>query len=156
MCAFAAAVTAWIGCAGAASCGLISTTRLRPPFLAALSAPSARWNSALRSQSMSSLEAAPMLTVLATRVPSSTAADSAKAKRIFSAVTPAVARSAPRQDRGELLAAQPADDAAGLEPLRHHAGKELQHAVAEAVSEGVVDLLEVVEVEHEHGKGVPL
>ncbi len=57
---------------------------------------------------------------------------------------------------GELVAAQPGHGVggagAGAEPL----GGQHQQLVALAVAEAVVDLLEVVEVEEEHGDRVPL
>ena len=54
-----------------------------------------------------------------------------------------------RQEHGELVAAEPGDHVAGaqraLDPLRD----DLEQPVADLVAEGVVDLLEPVEVEEE-------
>jgi len=53
------------------------------------------------------------------------------------------------QDGDELFAAVAGDEIGGAKVVAQHAGEGLQHAVAHGVPVGVVDLLEVVQVEHE-------
>ena len=55
---------------------------------------------------------------------------------------------AARDDHGELLAADPADDVAGADARAEVVGEVRQHVVADCVPEDVVDLLEVVDVDH--------
>ena len=51
-------------------------------------------------------------------------------------------------DHGELLAADPADDVARADARAEVVGELRQHVVADGVAEDVVDLLEVVDVDH--------
>ena len=51
-------------------------------------------------------------------------------------------------DHGELLAADPADDVGGADGRAEVVGELRQHLVADGVAEDVVDLLEVVDVDH--------
>ncbi len=62
----------------------------------------------------------------------------------------------PRQNGRELLAAEPAENTAGVQFVGQRAGEQLQHAVAETMAVGVVDLLEVVEIEHQHRERIAL
>ena len=57
-------------------------------------------------------------------------------------------------DDAELLAAQPADDVGAADGLAEDVGERDEHLVAGAVAVDVVDALEVVDVEHEHGNRV--
>jgi hypothetical protein len=52
-----------------------------------------------------------------------------------------------RQQQRELLAAQPAEDVTLTAFASQHVGKVLQHPVAGLVTEGVVHLLEEVEID---------
>ena len=58
------------------------------------------------------------------------------------------------QQDGELVAAEARDDVLGAQHVPQAAGDGLQQLVADAVAEGVVDDLEVVEVEEETGQPV--
>lgn len=55
-----------------------------------------------------------------------------------------------RQDGGKLLAAEPRHDAAAVEMRRCRGREQLEHAIAERVTEAVVGLFEMVEVEDQH------
>ena len=55
------------------------------------------------------------------------------------------------QDCRKLLASHARHEAAAVELPRQGFGKDLQHVVTEPVAVGVVDILEVVEIEQEHG-----
>ena len=57
---------------------------------------------------------------------------------------------------GELLAAVAGEDVLVADRLEHEAGELGQHAVAAQVAVGVVDRLEVVEVEEEQGERAPV
>ena len=57
---------------------------------------------------------------------------------------------AARDDHGELLAADPADDVGRADARAEVIGELRQHVVADGVAEDVVDLLEVVDVDHHH------
>ena len=57
---------------------------------------------------------------------------------------------------GELVAAEPGDGVGGTGAGAEALGGQHQQLVALAVTKAVVDLLEVIEVEEEHGDGVPL
>src|SRR5450759_5721955 len=91
-----------------------------------------------------------MLTVTGMRWPASVISASATARRTRSAIciTPC-----PRQDDEELLAAITQEHVPLSQdlPCRTHDG--LQHPVADKVSVGVIDGLEVVEVEHQQAQG---
>ena len=65
-----------------------------------------------------------------------------------------VARVAGGHDDAELLAAQPADDVGAAHGLAEDVRERDEHLVARAVAVDVVDALEVVDVEHEHGDRV--
>ena len=54
-------------------------------------------------------------------------------------------------ERGELVAAEAADHVGRAQAPPQHLGGRAQHLVAGQVAGGVVDELEVVEVEHEQG-----
>ena len=56
------------------------------------------------------------------------------------------------EQHGELVAAEAAHQVAVAHRAAQAAGEGLQHAVADAVAERVVDHLEAVEVEEEHGQ----
>ena len=68
--------------------------------------------------------------------------------------TERVVRVARRHDHAELLAADPAEDVGVAHDLRDDIRDLAQQLVAEPVPVDVVDALEVVEVEHEHGDRV--
>ncbi len=65
-----------------------------------------------------------------------------------------VAGVARRHDHAELLAADAADDVGAANGVARDARDLNQHLVADAVAVHVVDALEVVEVEHQHGDRV--
>ena len=56
-----------------------------------------------------------------------------------------------RHDHRELLAADPADDVGGADGRPQVVGEVREHLVADRVPVDVVDLLEVVDVDHHHG-----
>ena len=64
-----------------------------------------------------------------------------------------VDRVARGHDHAELLAAQAADDVLGPHAGAQRIGEQAQELVADAVAVHVVDALEVVDVEHQHGNG---
>ena len=54
-------------------------------------------------------------------------------------------------DRGEFLAAEPADHVVDAHAVAHRGGEDPQRLVAGRVTEAVVDRLEVIEIEHHQG-----
>ena len=58
----------------------------------------------------------------------------------------------PQQQR-ELVAAEPADDIGGAHLRGEHGNDRLQHLIARGVSEGIVDRLQPVDVEHDQRAG---
>jgi hypothetical protein len=61
-----------------------------------------------------------------------------------------------REHDGELLAPVPSEQILAPDLLLHRRGQLLEHVVARQVPVGVVDLLEVVEVEHHQRQGPPV
>ena len=74
-------------------------------------------------------------------------------RRIRSATAPSSVDPLPgsaREQHDELLAAEPADQVAVPDLVAQRVGHRLQHLVTGDVPVGVVDPLEVVEIEHQH------
>jgi hypothetical protein len=57
------------------------------------------------------------------------------------------------KEHGELVPADPRQEIRLTDAMSHRAGHALEKVVARLVAEGVVDVLEVVQVDHEHGAG---
>ena len=69
------------------------------------------------------------------------------ARRMLSPVVHAPLEAGVRQDHGQLVAAVAGGDVGGAARAADHLGHRLEHAVAELVAVGVVDRLEVVDVD---------
>ena len=52
------------------------------------------------------------------------------------------------------VAGQATDNVAGAQPVTQAIGDSLQHLVADAVAEGIVDTLEAIEIEQQQGQTV--
>ena len=78
----------------------------------------------------------------------------ASSSPIRSAQRGRAAQVAGREDHGELLAADAADDVGRADRGAQDVRDLVQQLVADAVAVDVVHLLEVVEIEHHHGDGV--
>ena len=57
------------------------------------------------------------------------------------------------EDYGELLAAKPGRNTGGLGHPTHYAGDIAQHLIAGLMPPGVVESLEVIDIEHGQGQG---
>ena len=60
-----------------------------------------------------------------------------------------------REHHRELVAAEPPDHVGGTQPTAHHEASEMISSSPAGVTEGVVDLFEVVEVQHQQGARLP-
>ena len=128
-----------------------SSTRSLPASLAWYIAVSASRSSTSASSSSGAATRQPMLTRTWRRWPAmSNGADSAPRMRPARIVAPVW--SASRAQHGELVAADPGDEIAVVHGAAQALGDLDQQAVAGLVAEAVVDELEVVEVQEEHGQ----
>ena len=60
------------------------------------------------------------------------------------------------QQHRELLPPVPADEIGLAQTLAQEASQARQHSIARRVAQPVVDLLEMVDIDHRHGQGVPV
>ena len=131
------------GSASRSAPSAVARTRSRPPCLAAYSAPSARANSASKSNGSPAADAATPKDIV-TLTPSSWRSRTACHMR--SATSCAAARVQPGQQDEELLAAEAVHRLEGAHAVAHPAGHLAEHGIPDDVAMAVVDRLEVVDV----------
>ena len=129
------------------------TTSPFPRVLAVIIAASAQATSSRGFAACVGPTATPVETVSR---PTASASSSPSSSPSLSASASGVGDVGGRQDDRELLASDPADDVAGAHGRTQHVGHLEQELIADPVSVDVVDLLEVVQVEHDQTDRVVL
>ena len=126
----------------------------RPEALASYIARSARLSSAAGSVPCAGASAMPSEPPISTSRPSRTIGCSRQRRARRATRTTRSSSAVPVEEDGELVAAQPGDEAVGADRRRQPGADLDQQQVALLVAEGVVDVLEAVEVEdHDRGAG---
>ena len=119
-------------------------------------APRRRASMSLSSDVAPRCAATPMLTVRSTDASPPRIGRAATARRTRSASTAAWSVRLPGERNHEFFAAEPADDVAASQLLRHGLGDGPKRKIADRMAPSVVDGLEVIEVEHEQRRRRPV